>query len=107
MSTYNTTYTNDTIRDDFTKSNKEGISLIRIPYTMEFADIDKVLMRTIRFIKPNTVVELGDYPKRMKPKKILSKHQVDLTKPIRKKIRTNESKLSLIDTVRDIYKKTI
>jgi hypothetical protein len=69
---------------------------------MEFADIDKVLMRTIRYIKPNTVVELGDYPKRMKPKKILSKNQVDLNKPIIKPRRTNESKLSLIDTIKNI-----
>ena len=96
MNKYTMTYENDNARNDFAKTNNEGISLIRIPYTMEFADIDKVLMRTIRYIKPNTVVELGDYPKRMKPKKILSKHQVDLTKPIRKKIRTNESKLSLM-----------
>jgi len=69
---------------------------------MEFSDIDKVLMRTIRDIKPNTVVELGDYPKRMKPKKILSKHQVDLNKPITKPRRMTESKLSLMNTLKNI-----
>ena len=102
MNKYTMTYENDNARNNFAKTNSEGISLIRIPYTMEFADIDKVLMRTIRYIKPNTVVELGDYPKRMKPKKILSKNQVDLNKPIIKPRRTNESKLSLIDTIKNI-----
>jgi len=94
MMTYTRTYDNDNARNQFAKTNDKKTSLIRIPYTMEMSEIDKLLMRTLRYIKPNTVVELGDYPKRMKPKKILSKNQVDLTKPTIKPKRITESKLS-------------
>lgn len=101
MKNYIISYRNDDIRNNFAKTNSDGISLIRIPYTMEFADIDKVLIRTLRYIKPNTVVELGDYPKRMKPKPILAKNQVDLSQRIQKPNRTGP-KLSLMNTLKQI-----
>jgi hypothetical protein len=72
---------------------------------MEMGEIDKLLMRTLRYIKSNTIVELGDYPKRMKPKTILAKNQVDLNKPIIKPRRVTESKLSLINTLYENYNK--
>ena len=71
-------------------------------------EINVQLFAALRKIGPNEVVKLpiGDYPKRMKPKKILHKDQVDLNKPIYKprrfKSSTNESKLSLIDTIKNI-----
>ena len=98
MDAYNRTYTNDTIRDNFAKTNNEGISLIRIPYTIEFSDINVQLFEALKKIEPNQIIKLpfGGYPSRMRPKTILHKNQVDLTKPILKPIRTNESKLSLM-----------
>jgi very-short-patch-repair endonuclease len=99
MSTYNTTYTNDTIRDNFAKSNKEGISLIRIPYTMKDDDINVQLFSTLKKMEPNKVFKLGEYPSRKKPKTILAKNQVDLNKPIVKLRRITETKLSLINTL--------
>jgi len=96
MDAYNRTYTNDTIRDNFAKTNSEGISLIRIPYTMTDDEINVQLFAWLEKIKPNQVVKLGEYPSRKKPKSILAKNQIDLNKPIYKKIRTNESNLSLM-----------
>jgi len=98
MKIYIMTYTNDNVRDRFAKTNKEGISLIRIPYTIEFGDIGGQLLESLKNLKENTVIRLplGGYPKRMKPKLILAKNQVDLNQPIRKPNRMTESKLSLI-----------
>jgi very-short-patch-repair endonuclease len=105
MINYSTTYRNDNIKNEFINTNNRKLSLIRIPYTMEMGEIDKLLMRTLRYIKSNTIVELGDYPKRMKPKTILAKNQVDLNKPIIKPRRVTESKLSLINTLYENYNK--
>jgi len=97
MDAYNRTYTNDTIRDNFAKSNKDGISLIRIPYNMKDDDINVQLFGILKKIEPNKVFRLGEYPSRKKPKTILAKNQVDLSQPIIKPRRVTESKLSLIN----------
>jgi hypothetical protein len=97
------TYTNDNVRDRFAKTNKEGISLIRIPYTIEFSDINVQLFAALRKIGPNEVIRLplGSYPSRKKPKTILHKDQVDLSQPIQKPNRTGP-KLSLMNTLKNI-----
>jgi very-short-patch-repair endonuclease len=104
MDGYNRTYTNDTIRDNFSKSNKEGISLIRISYTMTDEEINVQLFAALKKIDSNQIIKLpfGGYPSRSKPKTILHKDQVDLNKPIIKPKRVTESKLSLIDTLKNI-----
>ena len=105
MDSYITTYNNDNIRDNFAKTNKEGISIIRIPYTMTDEEINVQLFATLRKIGPNEVVKLpiGGYPSRVKPKPILAKNQVDLNKPIRKPRRMTESKLSLMGTLNELH----
>ena len=104
MDNYMITYNNDNIRDNFAKTNNEDISLIRISYKMTYEEINVQLFAALRKIGPNEVIRLplGSYPKRMKPEKILHKDQVDLSQPIRKKIRTNESKLSLMGVLEQI-----
>jgi hypothetical protein len=103
MKIYTMTYTNDNVRDRFAKTNKEGISLIRIPYTIEFSDINVQLFAALRKIGPNEVIRLplGSYPSRKKPKTILHKDQVDLSQPIQKPNRTGP-KLSLMNTLKNI-----
>jgi very-short-patch-repair endonuclease len=98
MNSYTITYTNDNKRDDFAKTNKEGISLIRISYKMTDEEINIQLFSALRKIGPNQVIRLplGEYPNRKKPQSILAKNQVDIKQPIQKPNRTNESKLSLI-----------
>jgi very-short-patch-repair endonuclease len=91
--TYNNTFQNDNIKNNWIKSKKnnpDGISLIRIPYTMEFKDIDKLLVQRIRNIQPNTIYYLGEYPRRSARKEIISKFKI------------NETKLSLMNTYKEI-----
>jgi hypothetical protein len=64
---------------------------------------DKLLLDALKSVEAREIIRLGDYPERQLPKEPVHKDKVDLSQPIRKKIRTNESKLSLIDTVKDIY----
>lgn len=101
MDSYITTYNNDNIRDNFAKTNKEDISIIRIPYTMTDEEINVQLFAALRKIGPNEVVKLpiGGYPSRVKPKPVLAKNQVDLNKPIRKPRRMTESTLSFKNTI--------
>ena len=102
MDSYNRTYVNDNIRDNFAKTNKEGISLIRIPYTMKDDDINVQLFKTLKGIEPNKVFKLGEYPSRMKPKNILAKNQIDLNKPIVKPRRITEYNLSFENILKQL-----
>ena len=104
---YNILYESDNLKNQFIKTNNLGLGLIRIPYTLKKGTYDKLLLDALKSVESREIKRLGDYPERETPKKPVHKDRVDLSQPIRRKIRTNESKLSLIDTVRDIYKKTI
>ena len=103
---YNDCFVNDNLKNTFIKSknsNPNGIRLIRVPYNMEFSEIDALLFDAIDNTPPNQITYIGNYPKRQGRKEAVHKDRVDLSQPIRKKIRTNESKLSLIDTVNQLY----
>jgi very-short-patch-repair endonuclease len=103
---YNITFENDNTKNAFIKSknsNSNGIRLIRVPYTMEFSEINVPLFEAIDNLLPNQIKYLGDYPRRQGRKEAVHKDRVDLNQPIRKPIRTNESKLSLIDTVNQLH----
>ena len=99
---YNKLYDTDNIKNDFVKSNKYGLGMIRIPHTLKEGTYDKLLENKLKSFEKNEINTIGDYPERQLPKEAVHKDKVDLSQPIRKKIRTNESKLSLIDTVKDI-----
>lgn len=84
-------FESDNLKNNFIKSKKNnstGIGLIRIPYTMEFNEIDKPLLDAIRNVSPNTITYLGEYPRRHNRKEVQSKFKL------------NESKLSLIDVLK-------
>ena len=53
-------------------------------------------------MRQNQIKYLGDYPKRQGRKEAVHKDRVDLSQPIQKPRRTNESKLSLIDAIKNI-----
>ena len=96
---YNNTFESDNFKNDFIKSKKSninGIRLIRVPYNMEFSEINVLLFEAIDNTPPNQIKYLGNYPKRQGRKEAVHKDRVDINQPIRRKIRTNESKLSLI-----------
>jgi len=84
---YNKTFTNDNIKNDFIKSNLDGIKLIRVPYTMEFSEINVPLFEAIDNDTPNQIIYLGNYPRRQEPKEPQSKFKI------------NESKLSLMSVL--------
>lgn len=92
---YNILYESDNIKNEFVKSNNYGLGMIRIPYTLKEGTYDKLLENALQRIEKRKIDFIGDFPKRQPPKDPKSKFKI------------NESKLSLIDTVRDIYKKTI
>jgi very-short-patch-repair endonuclease/phage FluMu protein Com len=76
---YNITFDNDNIKNNWVKSksnNLDGIRLIRVPYTMEFNDIDRALVRAIKDAPPNSVYPIGDYPRRHGRKEPQSKFQI-------------------------------
>jgi very-short-patch-repair endonuclease len=81
---YNNTVNRDNLKNKFIKSNVDGVRLIRVPYTMEFSEIDTSLLEAIENTLPNQISKIGNYPKR--------KGTVTPTHP--KKM--EESKLSLI-----------
>lgn len=86
---YNQTYSNDNRKDEFVRTSSNGLKLIRVPYTLEFSEIGKLLSRKIKTkkqIKTNTVNYIGDYPKRKTPKEP----------------KINESKLSLMGVLEQI-----
>jgi hypothetical protein len=92
---YNILYESDNIKNEFIKTNNYGLGLIRIPHTLKEGQYDKLLENKLKVVERNKIEYVGDYPERETPKTPKSKFKI------------NESKLSLIDTVRDIYKKTI
>jgi very-short-patch-repair endonuclease len=100
---YNILYESDNIKDEFVKTNNYGLGMIRIPHTLKEGQYDKLLENKLKVIEKNKIEYIGDYPEREIPKEPVHKDKVDLSQPIRKKIRTNESKLSLIDIVKGIY----
>ena len=103
---YNNIFESDNLKNAFIKSKKSnlnGIKLIRVPYNMGFSEINIPLFEAIDNDTPNQIIYLGDYPKRQGRKEAVHKDRVDINQPIRRKIRTNESKLSLIDTVNQLY----
>jgi len=100
---YNKLYATDNIKNDFVKSNKYGLGMIRIPYTLKEGTYDKLLDNKLKSFEKNEINPIGDYPERQLPKEAVHKDRVDLSQPIRKPIRTNESKLSLINTVNQLY----
>jgi very-short-patch-repair endonuclease len=106
MDNYIVTYTNDNNRDNFAKTNNDGISLIRISYIMTDEEINIQLFAALKKIEPNQIIKLplGGYPKRIKPKNILHKNQVDVSQPIQKPRKPNRTgpKLSLMNTLKQI-----
>ena len=102
---FNDTFENDNFKNTMIKSrgyNPTGIRLIRIPYTMKFEDIENELLKAIDKTKPNEITYIGDYPRRKGRKTPESKFKVDLSQPIQKPKRMTESKLSLINIIKDI-----
>ena len=100
---YNKLYATDNTKNDFVKSNKYGLRMIRIPHTLKEGTYDKLLENALKAGEKNEINFMGDFPERQLPKEAVHKDRVDLSQPIRKPIRTNESKLSLIDTVNQLY----
>jgi very-short-patch-repair endonuclease len=89
-SSYNRQFDFDNQKNNFIKTkskNTEGIRLIRIPYNMEYNEIDAPLLQSIKNTPPNQITYIGEYPRRHNRKEVKSKFQV------------NESKLSLIKTL--------
>ena len=66
------------------KSNLKGIRLIRVPYNMEFSEINTPLFEAIDNLLPNQIKYLGDYPRRQGRKESIHPKKIA------------ESKLSLI-----------
>jgi len=85
---YNKIFNNDNIKNNWIKSknkNLNGVKLIRVPYTMEFNEIDRPLLRAIKNAPPNQITYIGEYPRRHNRKEVKS-----------------QFKLSLIDTLKNI-----
>jgi very-short-patch-repair endonuclease len=84
---YNITFENDNTKNAFIKNknfNSNGIRLIRVPYTMEFSEINVPLFEAIDNLLPNQIKYLGDYPRRQGRKEAIHPKKIA------------ESKLSLI-----------
>jgi very-short-patch-repair endonuclease len=84
---YNEIFESDNLKNTIIKSKKSnsiGIRLIRVPYTMEFNEIDAPLLDAIKNTPPNTITYLGEYPRRHNRKEVQSQFKI------------NESKLSLM-----------
>jgi len=90
---YNILYESDNIKDEFVKTNNYGLGMIRIPHTLKEGQYDKLLENKLKVIEKNKIEYIGDYPEREIPKEPVHKDKMNL----------NESKLSLIDMVKDIY----
>jgi very-short-patch-repair endonuclease len=90
---YNILYESDNIKNEFVETNNSGLRMIRIPYTLKEGQYDKLLEDKLKVVEKNKIESIGDYPERQLPKEPVHKDKINL----------NESKLSLIDTVKDIY----
>jgi very-short-patch-repair endonuclease len=88
---YNDVFVSDNLKNSIIRSkkiNKNGIRLIRIPYVMNFNEIDKPLLQAIKNTPPNEIAYLGTYPRRYSRKEPESQFKL------------KESKLSLINIVK-------
>lgn len=98
---YNKLYATDNIKNEFVKTNKYGLRMIRIPHTLKEGTYDKLLENALKAGEKNEINFMGDFPERQLPKEAVHKDRVDLSQPIQKPRRTNESKLSLINTLKN------
>ena len=102
---YNILYESDNLKNQFIETNNLGLGLIRIPYTLKKGTYDKLLLDALKSVEAREIKRLGDYPERQLPKEAVHKDRVDLNQPIRKPIRTNESKLSLMGALNEVISK--
>ena len=98
---YNKLYATDNIKNDFVKSNKYGLRMIRIPHTLKEGTYDKLLENALKAGEKNEINFMGDFPERKLPKEAVHKDRVDLSQPIIKPNRTGP-KLSLMNTLKNI-----
>ena len=98
---YNKLYATDNIKNDFVKSNKYGLRMIRIPHTLKEGTYDKLLENALKAGEKNEINFMGDFPERQLPKEAVHKDRVDLSQPIQKPNRTGP-KLSLMNTLKNI-----
>jgi len=98
---YNKLYATDNIKNDFVKSNKKGLGMIRIPHTLKEGTYDKLLENKLQSFEKNEINTIGDYPERQLPKEAVHKDKVDLSQRIQKPNRTGP-KLSLMNTLKNI-----
>jgi very-short-patch-repair endonuclease len=90
---YNILYESDNIKNEFIKTNNYGLGMIRIPHTLKEGQYDKLLENALKGgVEKNEIKPLGDYPERETPKEPVHKDKINL----------NESKLSLINTLKNI-----
>ena len=87
--TYNETYATDNIKNDFVKSNKYGLGMIRIPYTLKEGQYDELLMNALGDVKKRKI-KFINYPERETPKEAIHPKKI------------NESKLSLMGVLEQI-----
>ena len=87
--TYNQTYATDNIKNDFVKSNKYGLGMIRIPYTLKEGQYDELLMNALDDVKKRKI-KFINYPERETPKEAIHPKKI------------NESKLSLMGVLEQI-----
>jgi len=93
---YNRTITNDNLKNNFIISNTHGIRLIRVPYTLEFSEINSLLFNAIKKTPKNQIKFIGDYPKRETPKeaihyKKIAESKLSLIGILEQTIRTNST----------------
>ena len=98
---YNKLYATDNIKNEFVKTNKFGLRMIRIPHTLKEGTYDKLLENALKAGEKNEINFMGDFPERQLPKEAVHKDRVDLSQPIQKPNRTGP-KLSLINTLKNI-----
>jgi len=99
---YNILYESDNIKNEFVKTNKRGLKLIRIPYTLKEGQYDKLLEGALKGVDPREIKRLGNYPERQEPKEPQSKFKVDVNQSIIKPLRETQTKLSLMNTIKNI-----
>jgi hypothetical protein len=66
--------------------------MIRIPHTLKEGQYDKLLENKLKVVEKNKIEYIGEYPERETPKEPVHKDKINL----------NESKLSLMNTIKNI-----
>lgn len=89
---YNILYESDNLKNQFIETNNLGLGLIRIPYTLKKGTYDKLLLDALKSVEAREIKRLGDYPERQLPKEPVHKDKINF----------NKSKLSLINTLKNI-----